>query len=428
MATINFYLDKPDAKGRCPIFLVCQHRGRKFKQFTKEKLLPKYWDAKKQRSKNISGSGEINDYLEEQESKLKSLERELRRTQPDYTFEDLKEAFKKKDNKKLGVLDFIDGFILEAEASHQKKSLKEYRTIYNDLKAYEIFYNDTLTYGKINLSFFNKYLAYLVDEKENGQNTIAKKISTLKTLLNYAAKSGHNKTFAFRDFSVKKIKTKKNFLTKEELNLMYHLDLKDNLRLERVRDIFCFGCFTGLRYSDISTLKFAEIVIKNDTDGEPYQALQFHVQKTKRLLIVPLNKYALEIIEKYEKQKDLALGVIEGGEKLKPNELVLPIISIQKMNKYIKEVAKLAGINTEVIVTKFSGSKRTETIFKKHQLLATHDARRTFSIISLENKMRVEVLQKILGHQSLKTTMQYIFILEEIKNQEMKDAWDNFEI
>lgn len=428
MATINFYLDKPDSKGNSPILLVCQHAGRKFKSYTREKVNPKYWDSKKQRAKNISGAAEINDFLDEQKEKLKSLERELRRVDPDYTFEDLKSAFKDKRKKKLSILNFIDNFIIETKGSLQKKSLKEYRTIYNDLKEFEKFYNTTLTYDKINQSFFNKYLAYLTKERENGQNTIAKKISTLKTLLNYAAKSGHHKNYSFKDFSVKKIKIDKVFLTKKELNQIYNLDLEGNTRLEKVRDIFCFGCFTGLRYSDIKTLKFAEIIFKNDSDGKPFKALQFHVQKTKQLLIVPLNKYALEIIKKYEDIKDAALSVIDGGMKLKPKELVLPVISNQKMNEYIKEIAKLAGIDTEVVVTKFIGALRKDIVMRKYELLSTHAARRSFGIISLEQGMRLEVLQKVLGHQSIKTTMQYIFILESIKNQEMKNAWDNFEL
>ena len=103
---------------------------------------------------------------------------------------------------------------------------------------------------------------------------------------------------------------------------------------------------------------------------------------------------------------------------------MLPVISNQKMNQYIKEVAKLAGINTPVVVTRYSGTKRTDVLFEKHELLSTHGARRTFAILSLENGMRVEVLQKLLGHKDLKTTMKYIFILEGVKNHEMQSAWD----
>ncbi len=429
MATVNFYLDKPDSRGRCPIFLVCQHKGRKFKQFTKEKLLPKYWDSSKQRAKNISGSGEINDILDRQEAKLKSVERELRRTNPQYSFDDLKEVFLQKKKTKLGILEFIDHFISEAESSHQKKSLKEYRTIYNDLKGYQKYFDTTLSYDKINISFFNKYLSYLIEERENGQNTIAKKISTLKTLLNYATKSGYNTNFAYKDFSVKKIKTDKEFLTKAELNSIYNLDLSDISRLEKVRDVFCFGCFTGLRYSDIKNLKYSEIVTKTEIGGDSFQALQFHVQKTKQLLVVPLNPYALSIIKKYEKRTDESLSIVQDeASKIKQEEYVLPVISNQKMNEYIKDVAKMAGIDSNVSQTKFMGAKREDSIAKKYELISTHAARRTFAILSLEQGMRVEVLQKILGHQDIKTTMKYVFILEDVKNQEMNKAWGDFKL
>lgn len=98
------------------------------------------------------------------------------------------------------------------------------------------------------------------------------------------------------------------------------------------------------------------------------------------------------------------------------------------MNEYIKDVAKMAAIDSNVSQTKFMGAKREDSIAKKYELISTHAARRTFAILSLEQGMRVEVLQKILGHQDIKTTMKYVFILEDVKNQEMNKAWGNFKL
>ena len=101
----------------------------------------------------------------------------------------------------------------------------------------------------------------------------------------------HDKCHSFEmSFS----ETEKVFLTKEELFNLYNLDLSDNNRLEKVRDIFCFGCFTGLRFSDISALKFLSIMTKQNVGGGEYQALNFNVYKTKDMLVVPLSKYSLK--------------------------------------------------------------------------------------------------------------------------------------
>ena len=208
---------------------------------------------------------------------------------------------------------------------------------------------------------------------------------------------------------------------------MIKLDLTNNPRLEKVRDIFCFGCFTGLRYSDIKNLKYAEIITKYSKKGKSYKAIDINVLKTKDPLEIPLNKHALTIIDRYEKRTDLALAMLEEKAN-KSNQPVLPNISIQKMNDYIKEVAALAGIDTEINVVRHIGSKRVEKVYKKFELIATHAARRTFAILSLKQGMNIEVLQQILGHSRIKTTMDYVFVDEETKNKQMKKAWKKFKL
>jgi site-specific recombinase XerD len=98
------------------------------------------------------------------------------------------------------------------------------------------------------------------------------------------------------------------------------------------------------------------------------------------------------------------------------------------MNEYIKEVCQLAQIDTPTIITKFVGKQRIDQTFPKYELVSSHAARRTFAIISLEQGMRIEILQGILGHSNIRTTMKYVFILDEIRNQEMQKTWNNFDL
>lgn len=424
MATINFYLDRARNDGRCPIFMVYQSSGKKWKQYTKEKLLPKYWDKKKQRAKHISDAAEINDYLDYLQAKLKRVERQLRMTKEHFTIDDVQKEFLGDKPKTKEMFVFFEEQIEQLRTVRSETTYKKFKTLLSDLRGHEKYYKTKLDFEDIDANFYNKFLVYLAEGKGNSQNTVQKKITNLKSLFHKATKAGFNKKMDFLDFKLGKVKTEKVFLTKEELFNLYNLDLSDNNRLEKVRDIFCFGCFTGLRFSDISALKFLSIMTKQNVGGGEYQALNFNVYKTKDILVVPLNKYALEIIEKYRQIAIKSISAINGDvDKLLIERKVFPTISNQKMNDYIKEVAELSGINQVISLTKFVGTNRIDTTHYKYELISTHAARRTFAIVSLEMGMRIEILQKILGHKTIKTTMRYVFIQEDVKNAEIQKVW-----
>ena len=131
-----------------------------------------------------------------------------------------------------------------------------------------------------------------------------------------------------------------------------------NKTLASVRDVFCFGCFTGQRFSDISKIKSKDII--NDT-------WHLRTTKTKDRLEIPLNKFALEILAKYAS-----------------NVSLLPIMSNQKTNLYLKEIGKLLEIDTETTRTRYQGHLAIEEIKPKYAFMSTHTARRTFVTLSLE--------------------------------------------
>lgn len=332
MATINFYLDKARSDGRCPIFMVYQSSGKKWKQYTKEKVLPKYWDKKKQRAKHISDAAEINDYLDFLQSKLKRIERQLRMTKEHFTVDDVKKEYKGDKPKAKRMFDFFEEQVEQMKAIRSELTYKKFKTLLSDLRGHEKYYKTKLDFEDIDINFFNKFLVYLAKEKGNSQNTVHKKIADIKSLFHKATKAGFNKKLDYLDFKVSKVKTEKVFLTKEELFNLYNLDLSTNKRLEKVRDIFCFGCYTGLRFSDIDALKFVSIMTKQNVGGGQYEALNFNVYKTKDILVVPLSKYALEVIEKYRKKAIKSIEAINGNiEKQLMAQKVFPSISNQVM-------------------------------------------------------------------------------------------------
>ena len=173
----------------------------------------------------------------------------------------------------------------------------------------------------------------------------------------------------------------------------------DNERLERVRDLFVFQCFTGVRFSDIENLSWDDI--KNST-------WNLRTQKTKDIIQIPLSGYALSILAKY-------------GDWEKP----LPVISNQKMNKYVKELCKKAEINDKVKIVQYRGSERIENTYKKYEVIGSHTARRTFISLSLQKGMKPDVIMAITGHKTYKMMQKYINIADKTKRDEMDKVWGN---
>lgn len=174
-------------------------------------------------------------------------------------------------------------------------------------------------------------------------------------------------------------------------------DLSEHSTLIKVRDIFCFGCFTGQRYSDIARLRREDI-----RDGIWF----LKTKKTKDSLEIPLNDFALEILAKY-----------------KTSSSPLPDISNQKMNYYLKDLGKLLDINDVTIKTRYSGKDVIEEIKPKYEFLSTHTARRTFVTLSLEKGMRPETVMSITGHKDYKTMQRYLKITSKVKAIEMDKVW-----
>jgi integrase len=174
-------------------------------------------------------------------------------------------------------------------------------------------------------------------------------------------------------------------------------DLKSIERLEHIRDVFCFACFTGQRFGDIKKLK------RSDIFGNVWH---LRVEKTKDILEIPLTKYALEILKRYSQE-----------------EKVLPVISHQKSNVYIKELCKLVGIEDIIKTNRYMGAERIESSNFKHELIGMHIARKTFVTISLEKGMRPELVMEITGHKDFKTMKKYIKITSQVKKTEMDRVW-----
>ena len=259
--------------------------------------------------------------------------------------------------------------------------------------------------SELSFEFFDEeglteYVQYLRDVREMRNSTIGKQLSFLKCFLRWSFKQGMHSNNAYDTFKPKLKDTQKKiiFLTWEELNRLREFKIPPTKQaLERVRDVFLFQCFTGLRYSDVFNLR------RSDIKGDH---IEVTTVKTSDSLIIELNDHSRAILEKY---KDVEFE----------NDRALPVITNQKMNDYLKELAELAEINEPVRQTYYKGNERIDEVTPKYALLGTHAGRRTFICNALALGIPPQVVMKWTGHSDYKAMKPYIDIADDIKASAM---------
>lgn len=189
------------------------------------------------------------------------------------------------------------------------------------------------------------------------------------------------------------------YLTRDEISRLESLEFAATQQsLARVRDVFLFCCFTGLRYSDVAKLKRTDI-----KDG----FFDVVTQKTHDGLRIELNDHAQAILDKYRNDN------IKG-------DLALPVISNVKMNAQLKVLGQVCGIDEPTRIVYFQGHERHEQVFPKWALLTTHCGRRTFVVTALQLGIPSEVIMKWTGHSDMKAMKPYMAIVDELKAKAME--------
>tara|TARA_R110002050_G_scaffold79810_4_gene170575 strand:+ start:31767 stop:32984 length:1218 start_codon:yes stop_codon:yes gene_type:complete len=402
MAKFKYYLEKrKDKDGNLrikdvPIIYSFSFDGYRIKTNFGESIDKKYWDEKKQRVNGGKNRIGINKRLEDFQGKVEKVYRDgiilERNVTPNYIRTKL--AINKAGPKT--IVQCFEEFIKVKEATIVHNSLKAYTTTLNHLKKYLEEKRRKLTFNDIDEKFYNGFLSYLIDDVKLTNNTINKMTKNLKAFLGWTLEQGYHQNESFRKFSFKESETDIFVLDWDELMHLYNFEIKQTY-LAQVKDIFCFGCFTSLRYSDIYNLKKSQIT--ND-------AINLRVMKTKESIQIPLNNYSKAILEKY---KEI------------PGEKCLPVISNQKMNDYLKTIGEMAKLNSNVTRVRYQGIKRIEENLPKHKVLTTHIARKTFITNAFRLNIPVEVIMQISGHKDHKVFKRYNKIAQEqIKNEMTK--------
>lgn len=281
-------------------------------------------------------------------------------------------------------------------------------TKFKTLRKHILQYNRKLSLGNLTEETLHGFVTSL-HKAELRNTTIAKNLAFFRWFLRWAHNKGYYEGKLHETFKPKLKGTDGNaktiiYLSWEELIALYSFEFPAHRpALPAVRDVFCFCCFTGLRYSDVAKLK------KSDVRANHISVV---TQKTVDGLIIELNDYSRAILKKYEK-----VGL--------PDNKALPVISNDKMNEHLKVMGKLAGIDEPQRIIYFKGSTRHEEVLPKWAVLSTHCGRRTFIVNALRLGVPAEVIMKWTGHSDFKAMKPYVKIVDELKAAEM-DKFNTF--
>lgn len=324
----------------------------------------------------------------------------------------IKMGLEKEEAQSGSIFEHYDRFMNETgeKASWSLATVRKYKTLKNDLKGMY----PSLSYADINGEFMLRFKNDLVQRK-NRNGTIKKKITELKCFVEWASKKGFCPPVDDEHYEVKLKVIDRDviFLTWEELMAVWNFKFDDNEKyLERARDLFCFLCFTGLRYSDFAKLK------KDDVN---YDKVNGATLKTGASIHVELNDYSRSILEKYKDYEEVdEMPSNRIGKSVKKKGLALPVISSQNLNKYIKLFAEKAGLTTPTTISYYIGPTRHDDTKPKYEWLTSHAGRRTFICTALSLNVPVTTVMSWSGHSNFESMKPYVDAAGSHRRKEMK--------
>lgn len=410
----TFNLKKPNKDNLSLILFSAyfKEEDRKLVYSTGELITPEEWDVNNRQPNNINGRTEtarkhreINTQINRYKAFFDDIIAQYKLAQREITISEIRNEFDNEFKKTSGIsnkfFSVYDAFIKEKETDYSDEAvsattIKRYNYNKGLLQALEIYRGQKITFNQINKSFYNQFLEYSINNKKHSANTLRRNVGLLKSFLYWALENKHTYKTDFQKFKAPKAQpTDEIALTQSDINKVFDFDLSNNLKLERVRDLFILGCSTGLRISNYSKIRKQDVL--NDS-------IQVRDEKNKeKRLSIPLTDYSKYILEKYDFQ--------------------LPKISTQKFNDYIKEVFKIIGFDTPIKKELKIGKEIKETISPMYERVSSHTARRSFITVMKNNKVPDKLIMQITGHKNLEVFNKYYKPNETDKTDAMKAVW-----
>lgn len=391
--SLLFYLKKPKhyLSGLIPIYLRITVDGISKEISISRGIEPDRWNASAGRAYGTKEDIKVlNAYLDTLQTKIYEVRRRLLEKNEIITAEGLKNTLRGKSGDARMILVIFQQHNDEVKSLVGKDfspaTLERYKTSFEHTKAFINwkYLVPDMDIKKMNYEFVSQYEFWLKTVRKCNHNTAIKYIANFRKIVNRCIRNGWLERDPFVGFKMTKKEVIPEFLTEHEIHTITIKQFASE-RLKQVGDIFLFCCYTGLAFADVKKLKASEIGI--GIDGSKW--IFTHRQKTDTLSRIPILSIPLKILEQYKNHP-----VCVNTDK------VLPVLSNQKYNEYLKEIANVCGINKK---------------------LTTHTARHTFATtITLSNGVPIESVSKMLGHKNLMTTQHYAKVLDKKISEDMK--------
>lgn len=392
----HFYLKERNSSSETPIFMYWYISKMQFKFSTGIKIQPRFWSASKERVLGRYPRSEAyNTKLDRMVDVALSVYEEILikhgAFRPKILRQELNIVKQGRVKEDATIKSFIDDFIARKAADPRIKhiTIKKYKT---SVKHFLDFCESNHIYSLdgINHERWRDFERLLLLRKY-ASNTIAKTLSNIRTILRDAHKRGvsNNATFLSLDIETKRESAKSVYLSSEEIQRLYELDYSNNKRLEKARDLFLLGAYTGLRYSDFSRLDTKYI---KEVNG--HKLIYFPSQKTGAEVVIPAHKNLLLILSKH------------GGKA--------PKISDQKLRDYLKEICESCGFLNDLVnfIRTVGGQRVTKTV-PRWQLVGTHTARRSFATNAYLEGWDAITIMQITGHKTETEFLKYIAVTKQ---------------
>ena len=383
--------------GEAPICMRITVNKRVAEIMIKRSIPVDLWNQKKECSKGKDRvATELNHYINTVRAKVLQIHRELEIDNKPITADIIKDCFYGRDK--------VQRSLLEVYAEHNEKcraligkeytesTVTKFDTSINRLKEYirSCYHRDDIMLAELDGQFIRNFDFWLKTEKHCQNNSALKHLKNLKKVVRIALANDWIKKDPFYGIHFKQEEINVEFLSREELDILMNKEFAIK-RLEQVRDIFVFCCFTALAFVDVQQLSREHLI--KDNNGALW--IRKARQKTNQMCNIPVLSIPQRILRKYE----------DNAECIKKGVL-LPVISNQRMNAYLKEIADLCGI-----------TKR----------LTTHVARHTAAtVVFLAKDVSMENVSKILGHSNIRMTQHYAKVLDSSIMRDMFNVEKNF--
>jgi site-specific recombinase XerD len=397
--TLHFYAKstKANANGLLPIYVRLTVDGKRLEFSTKKFVEKSKWSSELSKMKGTTDEARsINSYLDLMKSKVLDAQMELLHRNEPLSIENFKNKLLGNEERQRMLVPIFQDHNNKIKELVGKEyapgTLERYTTsLKHTIEFMQWKYNvSDIDITKIDHAFITDYEFWLRSVRNCANNTSVKYIKNFNKIIKICLANDWLDKNPFANYKSKVKEVERVYLTETEIQSIIEKDFKTE-RLSLVRDIFLFSCFTGLAYIDVKNLTKSHISF--GIDGEKW--IFTHRQKTESASKIPILPVTQMIIDKYENHPQS-----NNQEKL------LPILSNQKMNAYLKEIATVCEIEKE---------------------LTFHIARHTFATtVTLTNGVPIESVSKMLGHKNLRTTQHYAKVLDRKVSEDMKILKDKF--